>query len=918
MPADDEDDDGLDLDRELIGDIDDADEMAEDEDGIDLFADNFERDYQQRENDTYGGADIDDEGEYEELDPAKRRELEQRMRKRDAELARRRRMPAAFLQDEDEEMDMDLTRQPRRRRHHYDEEQEDEEMADDIMDEELSLETLQDIKASSLTDWVALPAVYRSIFREFKSFLTEYTDDNGISVYGTRVRTLGEVNAESLEVSYDHLSSSKAILAYFLANAPAEVLKIFDQVAMDVTLLHYPDYERIHSEIHVRISDLPVHYTLRQLRQTHLNCLVRVTGVVTRRTGVFPQLKYVRFDCTKCGVTLGPFQQESNVEVKISYCQNCQSRGPFTLNSEKTIYRNYQKLTLQESPGTVPAGRLPRHREVILLWDLIDSAKPGEEIEVTGIYRNAYSATLNNKNGFPVFATILEANHVVQSHDQLAGFRLTEADEREIRSLSRDPKIVDKIIASIAPSIYGHTDIKTAVALSLFGGVSKEAQGKHKIRGDINILLLGDPGTAKSQVLKYVEKTAHRAVFATGQGASAVGLTASVRRDPLTAEWTLEGGALVLADQGTCLIDEFDKMNDQDRTSIHEAMEQQTISISKAGIVTTLQARCAIIAAANPIGGRYNSTIPFAQNVELTEPILSRFDILVVVRDTVDPAQDERLATFVVNSHGRAHPSANATDGNQGAMETEHAQGLREQNVNGGEPRQEGEIPQELLRKYILYARERCRPKLYQIDQDKVARLFADMRRESLATGAYPITVCPPPSPIPPSPTPISQSFSFHHFHSICSLRPISSSLMMANVTMSNPPRYVTSKPSCASAKPSARCDCPSTAALRTSIAPSPSRWTASWAAKRSAARRRCRGRLPSIRFKNRRVRGGGAQRRAIRRGGEGRLLSWLDFVVAVDCGWESWSLCRIEVERLMASPPPPFLFVACASLCRF
>ena len=741
MPLDDDDDDGLDPDRELIGDIDDADEMAEDEDGIDLFADNFERDYKARENDAYAGADLDDEGEYEDLDLATRRQLEARLNKRDRELARRRRMPAAFLQDEDEDAEMDLTRQPRRRRHHYDEEQEDEEMGEDIMDEELSLETLQDVKASSLTDWVALPSVYRTIFREFKSFLTEYTDDNGTSVYGTRVRTLGEVNAESLEVSYDHLSASKAILAYFLANAPAEVLKIFDQVAMDVTLLHYPDYERIHSEIHVRISDLPVHYTLRQLRQTHLNCLVRVTGVVTRRTGVFPQLKYVRFDCTKCGVTLGPFQQESNVEVRISYCQNCQSRGPFTLNSEKTIYRNYQKLTLQESPGTVPAGRLPRHREVILLWDLIDSAKPGEEIEVTGIYRNNYDAQLNNRNGFPVFATILEANHVVQSHDQLAGFRLTEEDEREIRALSRDPQIVDKIIASIAPSIYGHTDIKTAVALSLFGGVSKEAQGKHKIRGDINILLLGDPGTAKSQVLKYIEKTAHRAVFATGQGASAVGLTASVRRDPLTSEWTLEGGALVLADQGTCLIDEFDKMNDQDRTSIHEAMEQQTISISKAGIVTTLQARCAIVAAANPIGGRYNSTIPFAQNVELTEPILSRFDILCVVRDTVDPAEDERLANFVVNSHGRAHPSSNSVDQNQGAMEREHDTEMREQQVNGGEPKQEGEIPQELLRKYILYAREKCRPKLYQIDQDKVARLFADMRRESLATGAYPITV---------------------------------------------------------------------------------------------------------------------------------------------------------------------------------
>ena len=378
-------------------------------------------------------------------------------------------------------------------------------------------------------------------------------------------------------------------------------------------------------------------------------------------------------------------------------------------------------------PGTVPAGRLPRHREVVLLWDLIDSAKPGEEVEITGIYRNNYDASLNNKNGFPVFATILEANHVVKSHDQLAGFRLTEEDEREIRALSRDPRIIEKIISSIAPSIYGHTDIKTAVALSLFGGVSKEAQGKHSIRGDINVLLLGDPGTAKSQVLKYIESTAHRAVFATGQGASAVGLTASVRRDPMTSEWTLEGGALVLADKGTCLIDEFDKMNDQDRTSIHEAMEQQTISISKAGIVTTLQARCAVVAAANPIGGRYNGTIPFSQNVELTEPILSRFDILCVVRDTVDPAEDERLASFVVNSHGRAHPIGEAS----AAVETQ---------VEGMQP-QKGEISQELLRKYILYAREKCRPKLYQIDQDKIARLFADMRRESLATGAYPITV---------------------------------------------------------------------------------------------------------------------------------------------------------------------------------
>ncbi|EPE06658.1 dna replication licensing factor mcm2 [Ophiostoma piceae UAMH 11346] len=732
-----DDDDDIEEDIDIQDDIDDIDEMAEDD--VDLFREGFERDYHDKnETDAYEGIDLDDDNDFDNMDLGDRRRLEAQLSRRDREVARRQGMPAAFLpgdDDEDGEGDIDLTAQPRRRRHRMDEDPDDM-MEGDIMDEELSLEALQDVKAASLTEWVSQPAVQRTIKREFKSFLTEYMDESGSSV---RIRTLGEINAESLEVSYDHLSSAKAILAYFLANAPTEMLKLFDDVAMDVVLLHYPDYERIHSEIHVRIFDLPVHYTLRQLRQSHLNCLVRVSGVVTRRSGVFPQLKYVKFDCSKCGVTLGPFQQEANVEVKINYCQSCQSRGPFTLNSEKTVYRNYQKLTLQESPGTVPAGRLPRHREVILLWDLIDKAKPGEEIEVTGIYRNNFDAQLNNRNGFPVFATILEANNVVKAHDQLAGFRMTEEDEHAIRKLSRDPQIVEKIVQSMAPSIYGHDDIKTAVALSLFGGVAKMRKGAHHIRGDINVLLLGDPGTAKSQVLKYVEKTAHRAVFATGQGASAVGLTASVRRDPLTSEWTLEGGALVLADKGTCLIDEFDKMNDQDRTSIHEAMEQQTISISKAGIVTTLQARCGIIAAANPIGSRYNATIPFAANVELTEPILSRFDILCVVRDTVDPAEDERLARFIVNSHSRSHPAVEpGSQGTQADSMQAEASGPQDTQAS---TTPDNQIPQELLRKYILYARERCSPKLYNMDEDKVARLFADMRRESLATGAYPITV---------------------------------------------------------------------------------------------------------------------------------------------------------------------------------
>ncbi|KAK6539810.1 MCM DNA helicase complex subunit [Orbilia ellipsospora] len=702
-----------------IQDIEDLEDMVEDEDGIDLLA-YAEDDYgSDPVKDNYEREGLDD-AEYEGIDLGERRILDDHMARRDREV-RARGVPRAFLEDDE---DIDLLGQPRRRRHrytNYDEIPND----DDSWEQELSLEALADVKNASLPEWIALPAVQRSIAREFKGFLLEYVDPNtNVSIYGARLRNLGEINAESLEISYKHLADTKAVLAYFLANAPTEILPIFDSVAMEAVLVQYPRYFRIHPEIHVRVSEVPAVFTLRELRQTHLNALVRVSGVVTRRTGVFPQLKVVKFDCTKCGITIGPFQQESNVEVKISYCQNCQSRGPFTLNSEKTVYRNYQKLTLQESPGTVPAGRLPRHREVILLWDLIDSAKPGEEVEITGIYRNNYDAQLNNRNGFPVFATILEANNVIKAHDQLAGFQLTEEDEGTIRRLAKEVDVVSRIINSIAPSIYGHRDIKTAVAASLFGGVPKNIQGKHTLRGDINVLLLGDPGTAKSQILKYVERVAHRAVFATGQGASAVGLTASVRKDPITNEWTLEGGALVLADKGTCLIDEFDKMNDRDRTSLHEAMEQQSISISKAGIITTLQARCSIIAAANPIGGRYNSTIPFAQNVELTEPILSRFDVLCVVRDTVNPETDELLAKFVVSSHGRSHPLSQSP-------ETALTLAMDNRQL----------ISQDLLRKYILFARQECKPKIHHIDEEKLARLFSDMRRESLATGSLPITV---------------------------------------------------------------------------------------------------------------------------------------------------------------------------------
>ncbi|XP_043934476.1 DNA replication licensing factor MCM2 [Protopterus annectens] len=695
----------------------------EEDDGEELIGEGMERDYRAiPELDIYEAEGLDDE-DVEELTASQREAAELTMRRRDRESGGRLgRIRMDLLYDsEDEDEDRPARKRRMAERAAEGAAEEDEEMIE-------SIENLEDMKGHSVREWVSMAAPRLEIYHRFKNFLRTHVDEHGHNVFKEKISDMCKENKESLVVNYEDIAAREHVLAYFLPEAPAEMLKIFDEAAKEVVLAMYPKYDRIAKEIHVRISNLPLVEELRSLRQLHLNQLIRTSGVVTSCTGVLPQLSMVKYNCNKCSFILGPFFQSQNQEVKPGSCPECQSTGPFEINMEETVYQNYQRITIQESPGKVAAGRLPRSKDAILLADLVDSCKPGDEIELTGIYHNNYDGSLNTANGFPVFATVILANHITKKDDKVAVGELTDEDVKAIVALSKDERIGERIFASIAPSIHGHEDIKRGIALALFGGEPKNPGGKHKVRGDINVLLCGDPGTAKSQFLKYVEKVSSRAVFTTGQGASAVGLTAYVSRNPVSKEWTLEAGALVLADRGVCLIDEFDKMNDQDRTSIHEAMEQQSISISKAGIVTSLQARCTIIAAANPIGGRYDPSLTFSENVDLTEPIVSRFDILCVVRDTVDPVQDEMLARFVVNSHIKHHPN------NKDIMGT--ADEVVLPNPYGVEP-----IPQELLKKYIIYSKEKVHPKLNQMDQDKVAKMYSDLRKESMATGSIPITV---------------------------------------------------------------------------------------------------------------------------------------------------------------------------------
>jgi len=697
-----------------------------DSDGEDL-ADNYDADYERNDElDRYEEVNIDNE-EQEEMSRAQRAQVEREMYERDRRAGKR--VAAPFgLDSPDDPLANDFgVTVPQHMLH----EEEFEEEGGEV--------NLEDY-TGPLRNWLDEPKVQNEIKRKFREFLTSFRDEGGSAVYPERIQKMVVGNHKSLQVSYVHISVCYPALAIWTADEPQLMLELFDEVATQSANDLFPGYNTIQQQIHVRLTQLPISDKLRDLRHSHLNMLVKVSGVVTRRTDVYPQLESVRYDCVKCGYVMGPFLQRGHKdEVRPVKCPQCDSKGPFRLNVQETIYRNYQKLTLQEPPGSVPAGRVPRSRDVVLIDDLVDSVKPGEQIDVTGIYVNQMDHGINIQTGFPVFQTLIEANYIESKEHAFARDQITQDDEKRFGELSKRPDLADLIIRSIAPSIYGHQYIKRALMFAMFGGQEKMSKQKHRVRGDINVLILGDPGCGKSQFLKWVENVSPRAVYATGKGASAVGLTAGVRRDPITQEWTLEGGALVLADRGICMIDEFDKMNEQDRTSIHEAMEQQSISISKAGIVTRLQARCSVIAAANPVRGRYDGSLTFVDNVDLTDPILSRFDILCVVRDLVDPSKDERVARWVCDNHIRSHPDKDEKD-EEKENENKEDEKMEEDKVEETDERPET-LSTDDLRKYIAYAKANCNPKLHNIDRRKISAFYADLRQKSMTGGGIPIAV---------------------------------------------------------------------------------------------------------------------------------------------------------------------------------
>ena len=382
---------------------------------------------------------------------------------------------------------------------------------------------------------------------------------------------------------------------------------------------------------------------------------------------------------------------------------------PYFVVHEKSQFIDQQVLKLQEAPDDVPVGELPRHILVSADRYLANRVVPGSRCTVMGVF-SIYNSQKNSKNSGAVAIRnpYLRAVGIQTdiSHNQGgATMQFTEEEEQEFLEMSRRPDLYELFSGCIAPSIFGNADIKKAITCLLMGGSKKILPDGMRLRGDINVLLLGDPGTAKSQLLKFVEKCSPIAIYTSGKGSSAAGLTASVQRDTSTREFYLEGGAMVLADGGAVCIDEFDKMRDEDRVAIHEAMEQQTISIAKAGITTILNARTSVLAAANPIFGRYDDLKTPGENIDFQTTILSRFDLIFIVRDTHDRNRDETIAKHVMNLHmnGQANNNPEAA---------------------------QSEIPVEKMKRYISYAKSRCAPRLSPEAAEKLSSHFVSIRRQ--------------------------------------------------------------------------------------------------------------------------------------------------------------------------------------------
>jgi replicative DNA helicase Mcm len=502
-----------------------------------------------------------------------------------------------------------------------------------------------------------------ALANDLEKFLKAFKDRDSNYKYFDRINNMMASGAQSLIVDYIDLDSYNPFLAKEITHKPDEYLEAFNEAVLSILREIHPDYEQeIREKIRVRIGNYTVQKGLREINADLINKLVSISGMVVRSSEVKPLAKKVAYKCTNCN-TVTEAQLKGLVMKKPLKCPAC-SEKELEMDPESSLFIDFQLVRLQELPEDLPAGQLPHYIEVTVMSDLVDQCRPGDRIILTGIIRIEQEQLVPQaKTG--LFRLRMEGNNIeylggrAGSKDTRSVERIliSTEDERQIRTIASKPDAYEKLIASFAPHIYGHEPIKEAILLLIVGSVTKRLEDGSTRRGDINVLLVGDPGTAKSEMLKFTAKIAPRGLYTSGRGSTAAGLTAAVIRDK-SGIMMLEAGAVVLGDQGIVCIDEFDKIKPEDRSALHEVMEQQTCSVAKGGIVATLNARTSILSASNPIYGKYDPYKNITENVNLPVPLLTRFDLIFIVRDSPDKEKDNLIASHILEIHRNTEQAA--------------------------------------------------------------------------------------------------------------------------------------------------------------------------------------------------------------------------------------------------------------------